>query len=190
MMRGRWKSVAALAAAAVVGGLLCYHYLTALASSAERERLGACLALEPQQFAIKAPPFALPDLEGDRTRLASSRGRVVLLNFWATWCPPCVEELPSMVRLQRALADTDFQLLTVSVDDDTATVKQFLARHRRILGELPVLMDPDKGVARSYGTVKFPESYLIDRRGYVRYRFINKRDWSSPTSLACIRSLL
>lgn len=96
-----------------------------------------------------------------------------------------------MAQLQRALADRpDVAMMTVSVDDTAAQVKKFLEQHRALFGSIPVLMDPSKKVPESYGTKKFPESYLIDRTGTVRYRFINKRDWSSPLALSCIESLL
>jgi len=174
-----------------VGVVLVTRYLVAITRSAEVQRASGCLALDPQRFDLPAPDFDLPDLQGVRHRLSGYRGKVVLLNFWATWCPPCVEELPSLAELHRATADRkDVALVTVSVDDNAKVVQKFLDRHRTVFGPFLVLIDPGKKVAKSFGTVKFPETYLVDREGVVRYRFINKRDWSSPAAQACIRSLL
>jgi len=187
----RVSHILALAVVAAAGALLVARFLIAVSGDAEVGGKDACLALQPEIRSTPAPGFTLPDLEGKKRSLAESRGKVVLLNFWATWCPPCVEELPSMAQLQRALADRpDVAMMTVSVDDTAAQVKKFLEQHRALFGSIPVLMDPSKKVPESYGTKKFPESYLIDRTGTVRYRFINKRDWSSPLALSCIESLL
>jgi cytochrome c biogenesis protein CcmG/thiol:disulfide interchange protein DsbE len=174
----------------VVGALLIAAFLSTLHAAGEREQTGACLALGPEPLSGAARPFTLPDLNGERRSLESFRGKVVLLNFWATWCPPCVEELPSMMQLQRSLDPRNFTMLTVSVDDTADVVKAFIARHRSIIGGLQVLMDPSKKIPTGYGTLKFPETYLIDREGQLRYRFINKRDWSSPAAVACLQSLM
>jgi cytochrome c biogenesis protein CcmG, thiol:disulfide interchange protein DsbE len=174
----------------VVGALLIVAYLSSLHAAVESEQAGACLALQPEPLSGAARPFTLPDLNGERRSLKSFQGKVVLLNFWATWCPPCVEELPSMMQLQRTLDPRDFTMLTVSVDDTADVVKAFIARHRSIIGGLQVLMDPSKKTPTGYGTSKFPETYLIDREGQLRFRFINKRDWSSPAAVACLRSLM
>jgi peroxiredoxin len=186
----RLHHIIGAAALAAVSILLIGRYLSAVAGTVKKEKFGACLALEPEPHQTKAPDFHLPDLDGKKQRLSEHRGKVVLLSFWATWCPPCVEELPSMARLQQAMTGQEFRLLTVSVDDSAGDVKKFFDRHEGIIDPVPVLMDPSRTIPKSYGTEKFPESYLIDRKGLVRYRFINKRDWSSPTALACIRSLL
>ena len=94
---------------------------------------GACLALRPETQARNAPAFSLPGLDGKKISLANLRGKVVLLHFWATWCPTCRTEMPSFYRLQRAITAKDFQLLTVSVDDNSATVAM---TRRRTLGFL------------------------------------------------------
>ena len=149
---------------------------------------GACLALRPEAQAVQAPAFELPGLDGKKRSLASLKGKVVLLHFWATWCPPCLEELPSLYRLQSAIKDPAFELVTVSVDDSAKIVSDFFKKHR--VPPLPVLVDPSKKSAKAYGTTKFPESYLIGKDGKVLYRFVNKRDWGSPAALSCLRSQL
>ena len=175
---------------AAVSLFLMVEYLTAVQAAAPLERQRACHALEPRQMSQPAPDFQLKDLEGKNVRLSSLRGKVVLLNFWATWCPPCVEELPSIIALQKADLGSNFQLLTVSVDEELAKVKPLLARYGAAGLSLPVLLDPSKKVATSFGTSKFPETYLIDKQGVIRYRFINKRHWTNSEALQCIRSLI
>ena len=168
---------------------LSVEYLGAVYASAPMERQRACHALEPRQMSSAAPNFTLKDLAGKQVSLSSLRGKVVLLNFWATWCPPCVEELPSIIDLAGADLGADFQLLTASVDEELPKLKALLKKFGAAGKKLPVLLDPEKKVASSFGTTKFPETYLIDKQGMIRYRFINKRHWTSPEALQCIRSL-
>lgn len=145
-----------------------------------------CYGLQPEPVDTPAADLALPDLAGNKRSLRDLRGKVVLLHFWFTRCPPCVEELPSLLKLHKAMKGTDFELVTVSVDERLEDVKPFLQRHG--LTELPVLYDASRKIPESFGTTKYPESYLIDREGTVRYRFVNKRNWSSPIARACLDS--
>ena len=135
-----------------------------------------------------APAFELPQLSGGAPlRLSDLRGKVVLLNFWATWCKPCEDEMPSMERLSQQLKGQPFVLLAVSVDDDAAAVKAFVER----LGlTLPVLLDPDKKVAASFQAYRFPETLLIDPGGVVAGRFVGPREWDSETYVESIEALL
>jgi peroxiredoxin len=135
-----------------------------------------------------APAFDLPALDGDtRVNLAGLRGRVVLLNFWATWCKPCEDEMPSMERLHRQLAGQPFTLLAVSVDSDAELVKAFRER----LGlTLPILLDPEKKVSAAYQAYRFPETVLIDAKGDVAGHFVGPRDWDSPTYVEKLQALV
>lgn len=136
----------------------------------------------------RAPEFRLQSLGGGSTDLAGLRGRVVMVHFWATWCPPCVEELPTLARMYQSLMGKDFEMLAVSVDEGGAqAVSLFLQRNRMAL---PVLLNPDRSVAALYGTFKFPETYLIDRDGIVRYKAIGARDWSLPENMKLIQDLI
>ncbi len=123
-----------------------------------------------------APDFELPLLEGDAPFvLSEQRGRVVLVNFWATWCKPCEDEMPSMERLYQALAPQGFQLVAVSVDQDAAEV----ARFRDRLGvSFPIALDPDQSVSRLYQTQGFPESLLVDADGRILERYVGPREWA------------
>lgn len=183
----RPRQIVAFAAVCAIAVLLVYLFVNALRHSADTQRQ-ACRALAPESISGKAPAFSLPDLGGKRRGLKGLHGKVVLLHFWATWCPPCLEELPSLFQLQRRLTDPDFELLTVSVDDSAAVVKRFFSRNK--LPQLPVLVDPSRATPKSYGTDKFPETYLIDRSGQLVYRFVNKRNWGSASALSCLQSRL
>ncbi len=134
-----------------------------------------------------APPFELSSLDGDRVALEDLAGRVVLVNFWATWCKPCEEEMPAMERLYRRLRNDGFDLLAVSVDSDVSDV----ARFRDRLGlSFPILLDPTQDTARLYQTFKFPESLLIGPDGVVIERYIGSKDWDAPAYVERIRRLL
>ena len=134
-----------------------------------------------------APAFELPRLAGGEVSLADQRGRVVLLNFWATWCKPCEDEMPAMQRLWERLRDRDFELLAVSVDDGREEVAAF--QERLDLG-FPILLDPGKDVARRYQSFRFPESWLVDREGRLVARFVGPREWDDPLYVERIERLL
>lgn len=147
---------------------------------------------EPPEDPIRpgqvAPAFELPRLgEGDAISLARLRGRVVLLNFWATWCAPCEAEMPAMQRLHAALTGPDFELVAVSVDASREDVEAFRAR----LGlSFPIALDPEKRVANAYQSHRFPESYLIDREGRILSRYIGPREWDDPVYVEHIRRVM
>lgn len=134
--------------------------------------------------------FLLHDLDGNPHSLSELRGRVVFLNFWATWCPPCVEEIPSMLSLARGLADDEFIMLAVTQDDDPAALVSFLRDAGMTSSEVLILQDPGGELTRAYGTQLLPESYVIDREGVVVARFMGPRDWSSEPALRLIQRLL
>jgi len=137
---------------------------------------------------VQAPGFALPRLEGGAPlALESLRGRIVLVNFWATWCKPCEGEMPSMERLHRSLAGERFALLAVSVDEAQPPVVEFRDRHGL---SFPILLDAERRAANAYQTHRFPESFLIDARGRVVQRYIGPRDWDAPEYRSRIRELL
>jgi peroxiredoxin len=134
-----------------------------------------------------APDFRLASLDGRERSLESVRGQVVLLNFWATWCKPCEDEMPAMGRLYTALRDQGFELLAVSVDEGEEEVRSFQER----LGlPFPVLLDPDQAVAERYQTYRFPESFLVDRDGVIVERYVGPKEWDSPAYVERVRELL
>ena len=143
---------------------------------------------EPIAAGQPAPTFALPSLPSDApVSLDSLRGRIVLLNFWATWCKPCEEEMPAMERLHRSLAGKPFALIAVSVDEDRAVVEAF---RERLDLSFPILLDPSKDVAHAYQTFRYPESFLIGADGKVVARFVGPREWDAGAYVDRIRELV
>ena len=134
-----------------------------------------------------APDFTLRDLDGQEIRLSSLRGKVVLLNFWATWCPPCREEVPSMVKLNRAMAGRPFQMLAVSIDEGG---RESVAGYFKESGStLPALLDTDRSVGRLYGITGVPETFVIDGKGVILKKVIGPMDWSDPEVLRYLEGL-
>ncbi|MDX1374333.1 MAG: TlpA disulfide reductase family protein [Burkholderiales bacterium] len=136
---------------------------------------------------VQPPPFALEDLEGRTHRLADYRGRVVLVNFWATWCAPCRDEMPSIERLRAALAGRPFAVLAVNLAEPPSRIRKFLATMP--LG-FPVLLDRDTAVAKAWRARILPASYLVGRDGVVRRVHYGELDWSGEAARRAVEALL
>ena len=137
---------------------------------------------------VPAPDFAFPGLDGKRLRLSDYKGQVVLLNIWATWCAPCVEEMPSMEKLYQELKDEGFKLLAVSVDESGAeAVTPFMKKHK--LG-FPVLLDPRGEIKSLYQLTGIPESFIIDKNGIIVEKIIGPRDWAASGAIRFFRNLI
>ena len=137
----------------------------------------------PQQINTVAPTFKLSD--GDHSvDLTHLRGKVVLLNFWASWCAPCLEELPSLEALHQQLPR--LQIVGISIDDDRASYQRFLDAHHV---DFLTVIDPPQRVNALYGTFRPPESYVIDQEGVIRRKFIGPQEWTSPEILDYFRKL-
>ena len=146
--------------------------------------LGSCRNSEPAKIGTTAPDFTVSD--GQKTvQLSQLRGKPVLLNFWATWCPPCVEEVPSLVALQQQMGGK-VVVLAVSMDVDEEAYKTFTAK--RMPGVLTV-RDPDHKSSEMYGTFAYPESFLIDKDGKIERKFIGAVEWTSPEMMEYFRKL-
>jgi cytochrome c biogenesis protein CcmG/thiol:disulfide interchange protein DsbE len=136
----------------------------------------------------EAPAFRLPSLAGGEVDLASYRGRVVVLNFWATWCPPCVAEMPSLERLHRQLGPEGLAVVTVSTDEDEAELRRFVSQHGLTV---QVLLDPGGRVAaEEYHTTGYPETFTLDRAGVVLEHVVGPAEWDSPEAISHFRALL
>lgn len=136
-----------------------------------------------------AKDFTLTDVNGKRHRLSDYRGKIVLVNFWATWCPPCRREIPSMQRLWQQLKGDDFVMLAVDVAEDDDTVFGFsFAMGTEIT--FPVLLDRDASVSESWPVIGLPTSFVVDRDGRLVYRAVGGREWDDPKLVARIRALL
>lgn len=137
---------------------------------------------------MAAPDFALPDLDDRDHTLGEWRGKVVLVNFWATWCPPCVEEMPSLEGLHRELGPQGLVVLGVSVDEDASALRRFV-QERRI--SLTVLHDPGgRQAASTYGVRGFPETVIIGPDGLVVESYRGPARWDTPEALNHFRELL
>ena len=135
-----------------------------------------------------APDFSLPGLDGQKVSLKDYRGKVVLVNVWATWCPPCVEEMPSMEKLYQELKGDGFEILAVSIDESGAKdVGPFMKKHKL---SFPALTDPEGTIKSIYKTTGVPESFVIDKDGTLLEIVIGPRDWATPEVVRYFQNLV
>jgi len=164
----------------MVGGSI---YLVSAGSLRPQEEPAAEVAVGGQ-----APDFTLTDMEGRSVNLAALRGKVVLVNFWATWCPPCRAEMPSMEKLYHLLKDEDFVMLAINIEaDGQQTVARFLEKNRH---SFPILLDSKGDVQKRYGVYKFPETFVIRKDGIIDDKVIGAFDWAHPETVAYFRELI
>jgi cytochrome c biogenesis protein CcmG/thiol:disulfide interchange protein DsbE len=130
----------------------------------------------PSHIGKTAPDFTLQDTERKVT-LSQFRGQVIVLNFWATWCPPCVEELPSLINMQGRMKEKGVTVLAVSIDVDADAYRRFIKQHQV---NFLTIRDPEQKSSALYGTFGWPETYIIDRNGVVRRKLVGPVDWNSP----------
>ncbi len=164
-----WR--AALAAAAMLSALALAH-----AEQPLREWKGK-----------PTPPLVLHDLSGKEVDLASLKGRVVLVNFWATWCEPCIAEMPSIQALEAKLGGKPFAVLAVNYGESSAKVQGWL---RKSKVSLHVLLDPDNKASDDWGAKGLPMTFLVDAAGHVRYQTFGERDWTAAGTVAVVEGLI
>jgi cytochrome c biogenesis protein CcmG, thiol:disulfide interchange protein DsbE len=140
---------------------------------------------EPSLAGRRAKDFDL-QIPG-ASHLSDLRGKVVILDFWASWCPPCVEEADSLNRLQQDIGPKGGVVLAISEDEDAGAYQQFLQEHHVVF---PTYRDPTKKTKEIYGTVMIPETYLIDRQGRLVRKIVGPQDWQSPEIMGSINRLL
>jgi cytochrome c biogenesis protein CcmG, thiol:disulfide interchange protein DsbE len=135
----------------------------------------------------RAPEFSITTESGKRITAKDFGGKVLVLNFWATWCPPCIEEIPSLNQFARDHRDKGVVVLGVSVDKSDKA-------YRRFLGAMPMTFetahDPAAGISGEYGTFMYPETYIINKDGVVVEKLIGGKDWTNPDVIRNIRALL
>lgn len=136
----------------------------------------------PQKAVVgqPAPDFTLLDTKGKAWTLSELKGKVVFVNFWATWCPPCVEEMPSMQKVNNFMPSNQFVMLTILSNDQPSLADAFLAR---IGATFPVLVDPQNNIATAYGLTGVPETYIVDKQGVLREKFIGGVRWDAPQAM-------
>jgi peroxiredoxin len=131
----------------------------------------------PVAIGDTAPDFSVPTPDSGLLHLKDFRGQVVVLNLWATWCPPCVEETPSLEQFAEKMRDRGVMVVSISVDEDQKTLRDFIQKNHI---SYPVGRDPDRSLSARYGTYQFPESYILDRRGLVAEKVVGAIDWDDP----------
>jgi cytochrome c biogenesis protein CcmG, thiol:disulfide interchange protein DsbE len=133
------------------------------------------------------PALVLSDMDGRVHKLAEYRGKALVVNFWATWCAPCRDELPSLERLRDALHGKPFEVLAVNVNEGESRVKRFL---NEVPLRLPVLLDRDGEAQRAWKVRGLPATFLLDREGVIRFWYLGELDWAQPAILRTVESLL
>jgi len=134
-----------------------------------------------------ADDFTVPTPGGEKFRLADQRGKVVMVNFWATWCPPCLEEMPAMERLYRKHKDTGFTLVAISVDADPKKVVPFVSEHKLTM---PIGVDPKMDLAAAYGVRALPSSFMVARDGNLAAMAIGPRAWDNDAAHSLVEGML
>jgi thiol-disulfide isomerase/thioredoxin len=165
---------------ALVAGAAC---VLALLGSGEA---AANAELRPWQRG-ETPTLVSTTTAGDAFDLARLKGRVVVVNFWATWCEPCMAEMPSLQRLRERLRGKPFELVTVNFGEGSEKIQAFLERHKL---SVPVVLDPDKEAAKAWGAGGLPMTFVLDATGRVRYSSFGESDWSRGEPLRVVEALI
>jgi len=177
--------------------LLCFSLI--LASCGQEEEQQRKMSEEPPPRVITmqpdglpvvgnpAPDFTLMDLEGRTWTLSELKGQVVFLNFWATWCPPCISEMPSMQNLYNTLPQDQFKMLTILYSDEASNAKDFA---EKLEITLPILVDGDKKVGMEYGLTGVPETFILDKQGIIRETVKGPAEWDSAEVIHMLRGYI
>jgi peroxiredoxin len=182
--RWAWWATVGFAALALVGGVLAWRIKVSAAPPAEAKNP---LMLDAPKMAVQALDFTAVNLSGKTIKLTDYRGSVVVLNFWATWCVPCLEEMPALDRLNKTLSGRKFRVLAIDLQEPAEKVQDFTKTHR--FG-FDLLLDTAGEISSHYGVTRIPVTYVLDQRGVIVSRAIGPRAWDSPEGLAYFRDLI
>jgi peroxiredoxin len=171
----RFKAIIFFVAVGLVAGYFVYKEVT---------RVGKPGLIN---VGTEAPDFSIKGRDGREIKLSDYRGKVVFLNFWATWCAPCVAEMPDMEVMMNRFKDRKFQMLAVTVDNNWKVVDKFYEDHNLTL---PSFLDPGHQVSNLYKVTKFPETFLIDANGYVVRHKVGEERWADPRVMASVETLI
>ena len=184
---------------AVASVLIAWQFFVGASAGLRSEAKRAADALSPVERMVPAEDAVFEDATGAPVRLSDFKGKTIFLNFWATWCGPCIEEMPSLEAMARELAPEGLVVLAVSVDDTWGDVDRFFAGRET---SLRILRDPGHAVADAWATrfpietepnrktMKFPETFLIQPDFQIRHHFVGARVWSTDAALRYLRSML
>lgn len=175
-----------LAASFVLGGLLGLIFPSGQLLAADKMPAQTMFAMAAQP---QAPDFFLEDIDGKKRRLSDLRGKVVLVNFWATWCPPCRREMPSIERLSHALKGTDFEILAVNVAENLDTVFSFTGTLDPV-PTFPIVFDTDSSVLKAWPVMGLPTTFVLNKQGRISYRAVGGREFDDQAIQAQIRGLV
>lgn len=188
---GRVAGVLALVVFVGLGAMLVFWFAAALKPAVTAQSAAACRSLVPEPRDGQAPAFTVQDLSGAPVSLADFAGKFVIVNFWATWCEPCIREWPQLDRLAERFAGVDdVVILAISMDKAKADVPPFLERMSLTETRVKVLWDPEQAVQKAFGTTNLPDTYFVGRDGALLDAFINVRDWGRPAAYQCVESML
>jgi peroxiredoxin len=137
-----------------------------------------------------APGFTLRDLKGNQVSLDGFKGKVVFINFWASWCRPCKKEFPELNKLAERYKEAGFTVLAVNIDKKRKNADEFLSHYRPVSQSMVILLDPDSTVVSSYGARAMPSSFVVDRSGVIRYVHLGFREENPASWVSEIESLL
>jgi len=177
----------------ILGLLFCCLFFVLLPQqmnaqvSSEAARLLSSANVQVSNQPTNPQNFTLPLLNGGSTSLSSHRGKVVLLNFWASWCPPCRFEKPTMEALYQRFNGQGLEILSVNLGEDVNTVRQFIQSNRNTF---PVLLDSDGRISNMYNITGVPTTYIIDRRGLIIGKVNGGINWNTPQVIAAFEALL
>ena len=152
-----------------------------------QQTIAAQAEIQPWSADNMADEFTLPDLKDRMHALSSYKGKVVLVNFWASWCPPCIYEMPELTRLKKQLVDQPFEIIAVNVGEKKYRVRKFV---KLINFNLPVLLDTSQDTFKTWGVKTLPTSFLIDAEGDIRYRIRGNPDWDDKNTITVIEQLI
>lgn len=159
--------------------------LGALATAYVPAALGTEI-LTPVEGAPPAPDFTLPDMDGAELRLSDLRGKVVIVNFWATWCPPCRFEMPSLQRAWDVLKAEGGAVIAVHVGGNEDEIWQFMSAHDL---DFPIVVDGKSAVIKAWPVLGLPTTFVIDPKGRIRYRAVGERIWDDPAIMEAVKAL-
>ena len=173
---------------AVILVLLAIASFLALFALNAKESFRKSFKLKSLDVGRLAPNFELPGLDGKLVSLSDYRGKVVLVNIWATWCPPCIDEMPSMEKLYKELRGENFEILAISIDvQGLKAVAPFMQAYKL---SFPALIDTEGTIKSLYSTTGVPESFIIDKEGILIKKIIGPLDWAAPEILHFLRDLI